>query len=565
MCNNKLKILESISRSGLPTMKIEEFYIHSRYDPVKEAKLFVEKHYRPGFIHILVGYGLGYFAKEFIKIFSENETLIIVDPIKGLKIDDKDYTILMQSSPIKELESMFSGMIPNHANVTLIFSPNYDKVFPEYCLELVKVIKSRLEMNKINENTLRLFSSEWQRNYIYNLMNIPKDSDIREIKQRFNLPVIVASGGPSLSKQINLLTKLRSNFILIASGSTINTLIHFGIEPDYIVSIDGGENNYRHFKDINLKNSKLVYSLLNHYKIRHSFQNESYHFLTSDSYGIEDHYYSITGKTLEKIRGGGTVASYALSFARYISSGPIAIIGQDLAYTDNKTHEENNKNYTEVDAEYIKERKLFYTDSYYGDLVLTDLAFYSMKETFEILINELNNTHIIFNCTEGGVLLKGYQNISFKEFCEKYIHKNNVFKLSETSVNVMDYHLNDIVLEKLKQELLIYAELEQIINENLKLLSKTSKKRIFNKSILKKMDDNDSIFRDNYKKTCISISIEIVTFEILKYYSPEKNETINETYNRVYEQNKSLLENFLVIINTAKNFIEEVIILYPRE
>lgn len=70
---------ELISKSGEPTLKINNYLLHSKYNPKKEAKLFVEKQYKVGSILILFGYGCGYILEEFIKQ-SSDEKIIVIDP-----------------------------------------------------------------------------------------------------------------------------------------------------------------------------------------------------------------------------------------------------------------------------------------------------------------------------------------------------------------------------------------------------------------------------------------------------------------------------------------------------
>lgn len=87
----------------------------------------------------------------------------------------------------------------------------------------------------------------------------------------------------------------------------------------------------------------------------------------------------------------------------YITTGPIALIGQDLAYTENLTHANNNKNQKSVDDSYFKKRNAFQVEGYFDDLVMTDYVFYSMKNSFEQIHKKIKHSASIFNCTEGGL------------------------------------------------------------------------------------------------------------------------------------------------------------------
>lgn len=72
------------TKSGLTTLKINNYYIHSKYDPVQEAKRFVDNNFKEKYVTILFGYGLGYIEKAYReKLSSDKQNYILVfDPIK---------------------------------------------------------------------------------------------------------------------------------------------------------------------------------------------------------------------------------------------------------------------------------------------------------------------------------------------------------------------------------------------------------------------------------------------------------------------------------------------------
>lgn len=305
--------------------------------------------------------------------------------------------------------------------VQVVCSPNYDKLFLDDYNKVLAIVHDLVHVQKVHENTVRFFAEEWQRNFILNLFYAFDDIPFKALEECFDVPVVVASGGPSLTKQIPLLKKIRKHVLLVSSGSTINTLLNCGLEPDFVVTIDGHINNYKHFESIELKRTKMIYSLLHHEKILEKINQRSIFFIPSAPPELKSYAEKLLHKEVPDIFGGASVAVYALSMAYHISSGPIALIGQDLAYTDNKTHAEYNKNFRKVDETYMKERGMFYTEGYDGEQVLTDYPFLTMKHNFEKLLQTFPQPERIYNCTEGGAKIAGYQQLSFQEFCERYI------------------------------------------------------------------------------------------------------------------------------------------------
>lgn len=545
------------TRNGEHTVKVNGYYLHSKYNPINEAEKFVQKHYKPNHIHILFGTGLGYFAEKFKNTFTNGELLVCVEPIKELKVADYCYDVLIQNYSNKDLKNILSELISVEKNVTVICSPNYDKLFQEEYLDFLEQVKEIVNLKKIEENTIKRFAKEWFVNYLNNISDISRDYDIQDLNKKFNYPIVIASGGPSLIKQIPLLKQYKKNFILISSGSTINTLLHYDVEPDFVVSIDGGEENYRHFKERNFKNAKLVYSLFNYHEIKKCFKNEVFHFLTQDSVpGILTHYYSIFNKEPVHLLGGGSVALYALTFGRYISDSPIAIIGQDLAFTDNKSHAEFNKNFVSITDEEAKSRNMFYINGYYDEKVLTDYTLFSMKNSFEKLINQLEKNEIIYNCTEGGAKIEGFNQLPFKDFCEKYTTSD----VQISNLSIQKFKINkEAIISTLNSDIKIYKEIIKLANENLSLLNRTKNIKRFPEKINNSIDRNDKKINLLVNTSPISMIIQQFAIEVLKNYSPQKNETQKEMYNRIFQSNSFLYNKIKKAATDAIDLTNELI------
>ncbi|MBD7943039.1 motility associated factor glycosyltransferase family protein [Psychrobacillus sp. Sa2BUA9] len=546
-------------KSGDITIKINGFFLHSKYDPLKEAEQFVDMNYKPNHLHILYGYGNGYFYKKFKEKLKSEEELLIIDPI-AKEIDIECYKeIITDIYEKKNLNILDKKIDKFNRRVNIIISPNYDKVMEEDYVEFLKLIKDRLNINRVTENTVRFFSEIWQKNYLLNLYYTTKDKSLIELKNKYNLPVVIASGGPSLTKQIPILQKIKDSVIILAAGSTINTLLKNGIEPNYVVSVDGSDNNYNHFRELNLSNTGFIYSLYSHYKIRKSFGGNGYIFDTTCNSVVNKHLTYLTNEIYPSLIGGGSVANYAFTVANYISSGPIALIGQDLAYTDNKTHAEFNKNYLEIDEDFRKKRGAFLTEGYFGEEVLTDYVFYSMKESFEKLITFTDKNRTIYNCTEGGVFLKGFTQISFQEFCNKYAENIEYCNFEKSCISSTDIMKKFDLKDKMEKELKHYSDIKKILTESLDLISKNKSKIKFEQKTIKLLNKNDEKLKKIYQNVSIISLIDPITLNIKNNYLPNINESSKEKYIRVYNQNQELYSSLAKVIDIAEAYTNELI------
>lgn len=554
------------TKTNEPTLMVNNYLLHSKYNPVKEAEQIVTNHYKSKYLHIVFGYGMGYVVNALKNKVDNQSQIIIVEPLLSqlnkMNIIKDNYVV---ENITKANISSILGIQLNRFNrkIVVLCSPNYDKLFPKQYKSLLEQVNNSLHVNLIHENTLRYFGETWQKNYMNNLYSAVKDYSLDVIKKQFSCPVVIASGGPSLLKQIPLIKENREYILLVCAGSTINTLVSNEIEPDIVVSIDGLDNNFNHFKNLNLKKSYLVYSFTNHFEIRKSFKNTSFFFISNEFENSKKHIDFTLNRNIPIVYGGGSVANYAFSIASYITSGPIALVGQDLAYTDNKTHAENNNNYKIITDDYKKERKMFTTRGYYDEEVLTDYAFYSMKDSFERLTSIVNHENTIYNCTEGGVSIDNFEQIPFKEFCDNYANIKEI-KTLNLNLNNNTERQSDLY-NKMIIEVDNYNAIISLLENALNILDKSLNK--FTHKSLKRLGEIDKENELLFSQVSMSTILSPITVDILRKYEPQENEDVKESFTRIFNQNKELYSRLLEASNVSKKYTLEIIekILHSKE
>lgn len=541
------------TRTGNKTIEFDNYLLHSKYDPIKEAQRIAEREYTENFVHIVFGYGCGYLVDE-LKKMVEDEVIIVIDPFK-VELNISDDTIYGENQ-IDDFQAKLSSSLENLSReVKVICSSNYDKIAPEFYKEVLQCVKDVQRSNQVDENTIRLGSESWQENYVKNLPLLMKDGSIEQIKKLKDTPLVIASGGPSLIKQLALLQSIRNNIILVAAGSTINSLLEHNIEPDYVVTIDGSEANYHHFEDISVKNAKLLYGLSSNYKIQYEWTNERYAFLTTDDVKVQKIIEDKYGVELPLIAGGGSVANFTLTVARKLSSGPIALIGQDLAYTNLQTHASGNKFAMEIDEAFLKNRDAFETEGYNGEQVMTDYPLHSMKLAFEDLIKFLPNSSTIFNCTEGGVRIKGIEQIKFKEFCETYA-KNSIDVIKR--VNNIGKKWGVIRLG-LEEEIRVYKTIDQRLKDLILKLKQDRLKKFFSTQTIKLLDNMDNFLSEKLDHLMFDRIADPLIADVLRNYKGKKSEKDEEKFDRVYNQNLELYCRLQEAVLKTKIYTEEAI------
>lgn len=563
--NIGIKIEHLTSKKNIPTLTVNNYFLHSKYDPMVEAERIAHSNYSMHHTIILFGYGLGYIVDELLKKI-ENEHIVIIDPLieAGLIEIAERHTkekkvMYWEESHTNTLGFTIASLSDGlELKLKTICSPNYDSLFQKEYYELLRYIRDFQNKTQINNNTVTYFAEQWQRNLAYNLTSIVQDNSLSVLHNKFNVPVVIASGGPSLTKQLPLLKKMEKHVIIIAAGSTINSLLAANIEPDFVVSIDGGEPNYQHFKHLTCENTRLIYSTFNHHGIRKSFKKKGYVFAAMKQATIVKYLHDKFDMEIPMILGGGTVAHFSYSIAHLLNSGPIAILGQDLAYTNNQTHAQNNKHTQKVEQLEELNVDLIKVEGYYGEEVLTSKSFNSMKMTFE----EIMKFHIpevpVYNCTEGGIKINGLPQMAFKEFVNEYVDVKKIKDLSILDEDSAVTKTNEEIAKVLKEEQETLEELKKSLEEAVSALEKNNSKTQFKPQTLKKLNRLDKKIEHLSKDVQVHFLVSPITLEIEMKFLEQPNETPEEKYNRVFKQSETLYKKLLHAFDTSKVLASEV-------
>lgn len=536
-----LNIKSITAKDGNETFEVNGYLLHSKYNPNREAESLIKKEINKNYVNVIFGFGGGYLADALVKEEISNDKILFIEPITTFeRFDTKQYDIVFGDN-LDTIQEAIEGKLRFFSRkINVICAPNYDKIFHSLYVNVLKKVKDIQNLNIVYNNTIRDLSVTWQENSIRNMLPTYIYGSLNVLEKYYNCPVIVASGGPSLTKQLNLLKEIRKNVILIAAGSTVNTLITHNIEPDYIITVDGSEINYdSHFKDLKVKSAELMYASTSHYKIQQNFKNRQYAFLDTRENKYKEHVNKTLGIDLPNILGGGSVANFALSIARYLSTGPIALIGQDLAYTEGKTHAEGNKNLKDANTTFLINQGAFEIEGYYGEKVMTDYSLFSMKESFEEIMRQIEDPNTIFNCTEGGLKIMNIQQKSFEHFCHQFVNRNSEVKLYNVNENKKDLAK---YISTVREEIRIYKNIILELKLAQQALEKNTLSTEFAPSILKTLDDVDIKVAKLMKKVVMERINDPITLDVMTNYEAQGEETPEQKYQRVYEQNKELYD-----------------------
>ncbi len=338
-----LDIIES--RSGLPTARYNNRYIHSRIDPVSEARRFVEGQCgEQTSVGLFYGFGLGYHVEAFLQMHPAAPA-VVIEPdrtffagalsARALQslLCSPNLLLFVDAEP-ESLMPVFDDLPFSHYKVIKLRSV-YDKN-RDYYEKMDRVIGAYQSRKSINLNTLKRFGRRWVRNLFTNVPLIAHAPGVETLEELCTgLPALVLASGPALDDLLPFLPELSERFVLIAVDTSLKACLQRGIEPDLMVTVDPQYWNTRHLDWAWPRTPLLVSESSAHPRIFRCLDLPV--FLGSSLFPLGRYFESLVGEK-GKLGAGGSVATTAWDLARLLGADPIVMAGLDLGFPGGRTH-----------------------------------------------------------------------------------------------------------------------------------------------------------------------------------------------------------------------------------
>jgi hypothetical protein len=345
---NKQDISFSVkkSKSGDPSVVINNIWVHSRYDPAREASLFVSSHeLKSARWLVLVGDTLGYLASAFLEKH-DHLNIISITPLPDdalHSVSDKwsDKRIYRCSGENKmQLYKFITNTIPDHhvEKIKVLVWPAISRACPSWSSETLKTISETLSFFSANMATIQGFASKHLSNAFFHLTSL---SSSCRFSGRFHteLPVVIAASGPGLDLILPLILDYRERFFLCALPSSLQALGHYNLVPDIIINSDPGYWARFHLLEglstsASATDQPFLFSSLYGSLPFHSASTFNHRGLFIEY----DSPFALNTSTILHIPARGTVAATALDIMLQSSSGPLFFAGLDFSSRDLQTH-----------------------------------------------------------------------------------------------------------------------------------------------------------------------------------------------------------------------------------
>jgi len=335
------------SRSG-ETVPGNPNPLHSMIDPKREASRLVQS--ADAAFTVFLGLGGG-FAPEAALQLTDTQAVIVID----FCIEDIaclfsaiDYTNLIKN------ENLFLLIDPSPQEVKDLIIENYNpslyggiRTIPlrtrtEQDIakfeEAAAAIQEALETVGADYSVQAHFGKRWFSNIIRNIKQAEGclESFWQDEKNFSVQHAAIVAAGPSLDTQMPSLCEIKSrNAFIISSDTALPALLHNGIEPDAVVSIDCQHISYYHFFGCDLRGIPLILDIASPRMIA-DFSPRPVFFSSGHPLAM---YISQAWRQFVNLdTSGGNVTYACLSLAEKLGAKHITLFGADFSYIRSRTY-----------------------------------------------------------------------------------------------------------------------------------------------------------------------------------------------------------------------------------
>lgn len=442
----KIEIYEEISKDNEVILKIKTdervCYLGGKRDAAGPAKIWVKtlgelQTNAPIFI---MGVGNPIYLRELVN-YSKNRLMIVVyEPsiqifIKFLELNQLErwmekHLIIFTVEGLPGMDELYmKDMLSRIIRYDVfpyfkyLILPNYDVLFSEEALKYTRMCFEIADDEIVEFNTKNRFSTVTVRNLLKNakyLCKGYKTTQLVDVIPR-DIPGIVVAAGPSLNKNIQELKKAKGKAFIIAVDTALKPLLKEGIVPDMFVMVDA-------LKPLNLVQIEEAREIPLVSTLNSSYQILEYHngmkFFCNEGYRFAERILLKSGMRIGDVSSGGSVATHAFSLFYKIGIDTIILVGQDLAFTDNKSHADGT--FCEK-MEQVDTSRFIMVDGNYEEKVPTRSDFKVYLDWYNMYIEgcmKYRPKFHVINATEGGAKIKNTEVMTLKEAIERECTRN---------------------------------------------------------------------------------------------------------------------------------------------
>ncbi|MBN1836776.1 MAG: DUF115 domain-containing protein [Spirochaetales bacterium] len=352
------------SSAGPPTAAVRGSYLHSRYDPAREAERFVDRalgRHRPSVV-VLLGAGLGYLIQALrqrapgarvLPVFYDHEiyraALARAAAARAAPTRESRGAGSLGPVPVPSAPAESQAWHPERGDSLLDFLrahvreldsegltvmewPASARLYPDFSELGNRAVRQLLRELRGSLVTTAALGRRWLRNAFRNFVFLERLSP--QLPPAGSVVCITASG-PSLEEALRLLSPYRNRFSLWALPSSLLALREHGLHPDLVVLTDPGYYAVAHLypgAGADLEVALPLSAACGTWRIGAAVLP------LSQGTFFEAALWALRGIEPIGLPAFGTVAASALALAQRLGASQVLVAGLDLCHRDIRSH-----------------------------------------------------------------------------------------------------------------------------------------------------------------------------------------------------------------------------------
>jgi hypothetical protein len=335
-----------VTRSGtsVPYIDIEGryVYLHSKFDPEREAIRLADQYNRPGF-YAFLGLGAGFGISALVNAGRVTRGIIVEydsSMLRGILelidmthiLGDRRLRLFIDPTESELDEALASSYVPSVTGdfVSVPLRGRID-MDPLKFQGAADSIRSSIGIISDDYSVQSFFGKRWFSNIVRNLESSAKPTPpIGPIRE-----AMVTAAGPSLEAHFDDIASRPPKTYLIATDTSLRALLDRGIRPDAVISIDCQHISYYHFS-LGLPDQTSLFIDLASPTTVTRLASKPYFF--SSGHPLS-RYIASRFRAFPVIdTSGGNVTHAAVSLAAYLGAESIQLYGADFSYPFGKSY-----------------------------------------------------------------------------------------------------------------------------------------------------------------------------------------------------------------------------------
>ncbi len=425
---------------------------------------------------------------------------------------------------------------------------NYPELFGRDCTAFFEGLERVRDYATANQIVHDRFGGDYNKNTFNNMLFLKESMDLVKLSQHMpkDIPAVIVAAGPSLDKNIKEIAKAKGKSLIISTDTALKPLSLAGIVPDIALIMDGKKDE-RYLSEEDSRQVPMVCTPRSGTEFLHL--HTGIKFFTNDFCDHINNFLQDHGGKLFNLETGGSVANSSFSLAMLFHCKKVILMGQDLAYTGDKTHSGvtvRGSVKTEVkDLEHV-----VMDVDINGDPIRSSAEFKLYREWYEQKIAE-NPDVTVIDATEGGVRIAGTQLMTASSAIEKYC--------------TADFDFNEVISKAVplfdeikKKEFDDYVKaVPKQMSDLRRLIGKTLADYISMRKMVQSDDYRNSRMRKLYDD-CQKQTKMIEDNPVIEYVHNQMQEKSSELLDTVNKLEKDEKQELLTVCDIGEQYLRDM-------